>query len=128
MYITSPSILVPTKHGVERLGQFRIVGLINTTAVNPEMRIAISGRLRPAEVNLAMTKFVRTSAVGDILKSNLFFVLSPGMREDSIWRDVIKEIFGQGQPAVNLECQEAHREIEAFAKLCGYQSSRNLDD
>jgi hypothetical protein len=81
------------------------------------MRIAISDRLLPAKLNLAIARFVGTWAMGDILESSFFFVFTPGMRENNIWRDVIKKIFGQTQPTVSLDRQKPHSEIEALQNL-----------
>jgi hypothetical protein len=55
VHVALDGIMIPAKHGRDSLGEFGMVGFINTACVCPEILNLILPRLVPTELKLGVT-------------------------------------------------------------------------
>ena len=82
--------MIPLKHGIDRLGQLGAARLIDAARVNPDILPALTRRQGTASFDLGKSGHFVTIAALHVLERYLF--LSPCVREDSIWGNIVEEL------------------------------------
>jgi len=95
--------MVPSKHGVDAFGKLGGICLVNTTRVYPAVAQPVFLGLDCAEVELVVASLTTSSAVYDVFIRDFIAVMSPGVREYGIARNLIFSKLGQAEAGVMVE-------------------------
>ena len=107
--IALSSALVPVKHGVDRLREFRVARFFDAARIDPKVLMPVLSCLSGAELDLGTTRFLRLPLASSyVLEENLAIgIFAPSMRQDRVWRDGLSTEVRQDQLIV-LEVEKAH--------------------
>ena len=97
------SIPVPSKHRVDTFGKLNGICLVDTTGVDPAVAQRIILGLDCAEVELVVASLATPSTIYNVFVRNFIAVMSPGVREYGVARNLIFSELGQAEAGVIVE-------------------------
>jgi len=93
IYVADLRLPIPTKHGVDSLGEFCTARLVNATRIDPGIAVSIAPSLLAGCRNLAVPCLARGLVVLGFTQLREFWeghlAICPGVRKDSVRRDVV---------------------------------------
>ena len=79
MDVASGRLAIPEKHGVDRVREFGVISLVNTTGIHPEVLEAILPCLLSTEPDLLIAKLFLAGTSCQVLKGGLLLICEPGV-------------------------------------------------
>lgn len=100
---------VPSIHRVDGLGEFPVVGLVDTTCIHPKVvDLVLTGPLS-TEAHLVVASLVLSIPLLHVGQGQLVVFMAPGVREDRIrWYLVVGEVGGQAESMLAVPLEESH--------------------
>lgn len=101
------------KHRSDGFGKLGIVSLVDAAGIHPEVLQAIACSLLRTEAKLSVPSLRPPQFFSQVCEADLFIILSPRMRKDSIRGEVIDQIIRQAEIAVLVNLQKTHCSAQA---------------
>ncbi|KAH8621331.1 hypothetical protein IG631_24032 [Alternaria alternata] len=116
--VASSRLLIPAKHGVDRMLKLDMICLVDAARIHPEVPQAVPLGLLCAEADLVEARLV-TSKTSFKLVEGDFLTRQPGVREYSVGGHVVGayQVLGERDRAVVLYLEQSHVVKEELRSL-----------